>query len=150
MATINPTEQTRLYTLHTQAIATNTKLVTKCKKKHKHHKIQLCEQNCLVEELDVTTTSQANTIATLMDKIRDLESKVTRTGSLESRIYILESLQADNIPQTLPSHVDTTSTTQKSTSSIHSSQHETITSNLTSKRQKTGNKDHSRSHTNPS
>ena len=43
---------------------------------------------------------------------------------------------ADNMLKTLPSHVDTTSTTQKSTSSIHSSQQDTITSNRTNKRRK--------------
>ena len=113
MATVNPTEQTRLHILHTHAIATNTRIVTKCRKLNKLHNTQIYQQNRLVEELDVTTTSQVNTIATLLDKIRDLESKVTRAGLLQSRIYILESLQADNMSQTLPFHVVTTSTTQK-------------------------------------
>ena len=107
--------------MHTKAIATNTKILIKYRKKYQHHKIRLSKQNRLVEELDITTTKQAKTIATLMEKIRDLEEKVTRTQALESRISILESLKADTIPQTLPSQVDTTSATQKSTSSIHSS-----------------------------
>ena len=150
MTTIDPTALKRQNTVYTKAIATNTKLLIKCRKKHQHQKIRLGKQNHLVEDLDVTTTTQVKTIVTLMDNIRDLETKVARTQSLESRISILESLQADNMPQTLSSHVDTTSATQKSTSSIHSSQHDTITSNLTPKHRKTGNKDNARSHTTPS
>ena len=54
------------------------------------------------------------------------------------------------MPQTLSSHVDTTSATLKSISLTHSAQHDTITSNRTSRRRKTGNKGHSRSHNNQS
>ena len=50
--------------------------MTKCRKLTKLHKTKIIEQNLLVEALDVTATSQATTIADLLDKIRDLESKV--------------------------------------------------------------------------
>ena len=110
---LTPPKFKRQNTVHTKAIATNTKILIKCRKKHQHQKIRLGKQNHLVEELDATATKQITTIATLMNKIRDLEEKVTRTHALESRISILESLQADNMSQTLPFHVVTTSTTQK-------------------------------------
>ena len=145
MTTIDPTALKRQNTVYTKAIATNTKLLIKCRKKHQHQKIRLGKQNHLVEELDATTTKQTTTIVTLMNKIQDLEEKVTRTQALESRISILESLQADSMSQTLSPHMDTTSATQKSTSSIHLSQQDTITSNRTSKRRKTNNQNKNRS-----
>lgn len=72
-------------------------------------------------------------IIDLLDTVRDLEAKVIRAGSLESRLFILETLQADNIPRTLPSHVTTTSATDKSTSSIHSSKQDTNSTHHTTK-----------------
>ena len=48
MASIEPTALQRQNTMHTKTIATNTKLLIKCRKKHQHHKIRLGKQNRLV------------------------------------------------------------------------------------------------------
>ena len=92
MASVDPTALQRQHTVHTQAIATNTKLLIKCRKKHQHQKTRLGKQNTLVEELDATTTQHTTTLTTLLSKIQDLEKNVTRTQALESRIQILESI----------------------------------------------------------
>ena len=87
----------------------------------------------MLVELDKTVTRQNTTITNLVEITIDLEAKVTREGFLESRLSILEPPQVDNMPQTLPFHVNTASATHKSISSIHSSQHDTSTTNHTTK-----------------
>ena len=102
MASIDPTALKQQNTVHTKAIATNTKILFKCRKKYQHQKIRLGKHNHLIEELDATTTKHTTTISTLMTKIQDLEKQATRTQALESRISILESLQTDNILKLYP------------------------------------------------
>lgn len=57
-------------------------------------------------ELDETVTRQNTTITDLIDIVKDLETKVIKSGSLESRLTILESLQVDNMSN--PSHLTLT------------------------------------------
>ena len=66
MVSFDPTALQRQHTVHAQAIATNTKLLIKCRKKHQHQKTRLDKQNTLVEELDETTTKHTTVITTLM------------------------------------------------------------------------------------
>ena len=69
----------------------------------------------MLVELDDTVTRQNTKITNLIDTIKDFEAKMTKVGSLECRLSILELLQAGNIPKTLPPYFDTASTTHKST-----------------------------------
>ena len=92
IASFDPTTLQRQHTVHAQAIATNTKLLIKYRKKHQHQKTRLGKQNTLVEELDAKTTTPTTTITTLLSKLQALEKNVSRTQALESRIKILESV----------------------------------------------------------
>ena len=88
------------------------------------------------------------------NSISNLQLSVTKNSAFEARLTNLEALQADNHSQTLPTHVDTTITTQKSSSSIHSSTHDNTPRQRPNKRRKDERpnrtrRQHTREHMNP-
>ena len=92
--------------------------------------------NKLLVDLDEKVTRQNTTIADLTDKVGRLEQLTQDNNNLKFRVKILETLTAEMISQTPPDIIDTNSANLNTASFIHSSHHDTSTSNRQNKRRK--------------